>query len=142
MKAIFLSFLLFISFSFNFASASSLYNNFEVYQLSEVLHGARYDYEGGVSFKLKDSYGSYKRAMRCHDISKGEIIMMVEQAIDLYMSAYGEEEFDLYRAVKILDRKLSALEESIGGFSECFNSNGESYFRVGSKFLMSINPSW
>ncbi len=135
MKSVLLLLSLLVSFS---ASANDLHANFDIYWMSEVIHGARYDYEGGVSFKLKDSYGEYKSKKACQSISADVILEEVNQAVDLYLSSFGEEEYDLRVGVSELESELSKKNK----LEICLNDEKESYYQADGKFLLSINAAW
>ena len=106
-------------------SAYPLWSIDEVYNLGEVLHAARYDYEGGMKISFEKDYElAQKSSVECVSGDISEISRDFQSAISNHLRGYYDEEFDLDSAQLILNDELSSYKD----IQKCLDSQGHKSF--------------
>ncbi|MEE3078152.1 MAG: hypothetical protein VX341_02360 [Bdellovibrionota bacterium] len=129
------------------AFASQLMAHVEIYELSEAIHSARYDYEGGVSFKLmpsydilaieelsKDSEGPSDKSRLCKQVNDQELIKELEVIANIHLLNFEEDSEIVFEGLSKLSGFLSGKQ-----LSRCFDKEMNSYISYQGNFLYSLN---
>lgn len=121
--------ILFIILNALSAAGSSLYKNNAVFNLSELLHASRFEYEHGIEinfpFQAWDQESIKQNCSRLESIPSLEIYNVYEEAVENHLNAYGDEEFDFESSLVELREELNEMPF----IYKCLDNNSElSYF--------------
>ena len=116
---------------------SKLWSVNEVFEMGEILHSSRYDYDNGIAISFEDNRKisiDSQEVQKCEDALKRDIFAVVAQAAANHLYYIPQEEFNFGSALDEFSDVLKSYESVIRCHSE---SGSLLYFSNEGEFILS-----